>query len=142
MPLWGTPQSGNNPISALNFTDMRPGDDLALFDGTEAIVTGSKSIAFARGYAPGGGPGFTVSVIGCPGGSVIDVQQSNGVSASQRNPPVTPTLANMDAAFNTVLGDTINGNGSSTDVGGSSFYRLIVTDYVSGDVPVAIVKVR
>ena len=141
MPLWGTPQSGCNPVSALNFTDLRPGDDLALFDGTETIATGSKSIAFVRGDSPSAtDQGFTVSVSGCPNGTVIDVQQSNGVSATGRNPLVTPTVANMDASFNTVSGDTINGNTAITDTGRSTFYRLIVTNFVNGDVPVAIVK--
>ncbi len=141
MPLWGTGYPGSNPISALNFIDLRAGDDYTLFDGTETIATGSTSIAFARGNDPGGNNGFTVSVSGCPGGSVFDVQQSDGVSQSSTGPlKVTPTLANMDASFNTITGDTINGNNSITDIGRSAFYRLICTDYVSGDVPVAIVK--
>ena len=142
MPLWGTGYPGSNPVSALNFVDLRHGDDYTLLDGTETIATGSKSIAFARGANPGGDTGFTVSVSGCSNGSVIDVQQSNGVSASGRNPAVTPTLANMDASFNTISGDTITGNGASTDTGGSAFYRLIVTLLVAGDVPVASVKLR
>lgn len=142
MPLWGTGYPGCNPVSALNFLDLRRGDDLAMFDGTETIATGSKSIAFARGSDPGGGSAFTVSVSGCSGGTVIDIQESNGVSASGSNPSVTPTLANMDASFNIISADTINGNGASTDAGGAAFYRLIVTSYVNGDIPVAIVKAR
>lgn len=141
MPLWGTGYPGCNPISALNFIDLRSGDDLTLLDGTETIVTGSTSIAFARGNDPGGNNGFTVSVSGCPNGTVIDVQQSDGVSQSSTGPvKVTPTVANMDASFNTILGDTINGNGSITDIGRSAFYRGIVTNFVNGDVPVLIVK--
>ncbi len=140
MALWGTGYPGCNPVSALNFLDLRSGDDMTLLDGTETIATGSTSIAFARGNDPGGNNGFTVSVSGCPGGTVIDVQQSDGVSASGRNPSPTPTLANMDASFNTITGDTINGNDSITDIGRSAFYRVIVTNFVNGDVPVVIVK--
>lgn len=141
MPLWGTGQSGCNPVSALNFTDLRPGDDLDLFTASDVIATGTKSIAFARGDSPGASDqGFTVSISGCPNGSVFDVQQSNGVSATGRNPSVTPTLANMDASFNTIIGDTLAGNSSVTDVGRSAFYRLICTTFAAGDIPVAIVK--
>lgn len=140
MPLWGTPQSGNNPISALNFTDLRAGDDLDLFDGTETIVSGSKSIAFARGYVPGSNLGRTYQITGCPNGSVMTLYASNGVSASGRNPIVTPTLANMDASFNTT-GVSSTGNGSFSDNGSSSFYRIVCTTFAAGDVPVVIVRI-
>lgn len=143
MPLWGTPQAGANPISALNFTDLRAGDDLALFDGTETIVTGSKSIAFARGYIPGGNQGRTYNVTGCPNGSAITLYASNGPSASGVTPVPTPTLANMDASFNSLasLGETIAGNGAFTDTGNAAFYRVQCDTFVNGDVPVVIVKV-
>ena len=135
MPLWGANQAGANPISSLNFTDLRPGDYLILLDGTETIATGSKSIAFARGGSGSGADmGSTFAVTGCPNGSVIDVQASNTKTDD------AVSLVAMDASFNTILGDTINGNGASTDVGRSSFYRVIVTNFVAGDVPVVIVK--
>jgi hypothetical protein len=135
MPLWGTPKAGANPISGLNFTDLRPGDYLTLFDGTETIATGSKSIAFARGGSGSGADmGSTFAVTGCPGGSVFDVQQSNTKTDD------AGSLDAMDATFNTVTGDTINGNNSVTDIGRSMFYRLICTNFVAGDVPIANVK--
>jgi hypothetical protein len=140
MPLWGTGYPGSNPVSALNFIDLRPGDDLALFDGTEIVATGSKSIAFARG---GSGSqmdaGSTFSVTGCPNGSVVVIQGSNGVSQSTTGAlTVTPTLANMNASFVTV--GTITGNGSYLDQGRYSFYRAGILTFVSGDVPGVIVK--
>lgn len=141
MPLWGTGYPGSNPISALNFIDLRAGDDLALFDGTETIATGSKSIAFARGYVIGANQGRTYSVTGCLGGSVFTLHASNGVAVSSSVNPVAPTtLAAMDASFNST-GESVTGNGAFTDTGNASFYRLVCTLFVNGDVPVAIVKV-
>lgn len=137
MPLWGTGAPGSNPISALNFTDLRPGDYETLLDGTELIVTGSKSIAFARGGSAGGSDqGSTFTVTGCPNGSVIDIQAASPNGAG--------TLASVDASFQDVSlsggGGTITGNGFYTDVGRSMFYRVIVTTFASGDIPVVTVK--
>ena len=139
MPLWGTGYPGSNPISALNFLDLRAGDDLVLFDGTETIVTGSKSIAFARGFVLGSNLGRTYQVSGCGNGSVMTLQASNGVSASGRNPVPTPTLDNMDASFNST-GNGSTGNQGFTDIGNSAFYRVVCTTFVAGDIPVVIVK--
>lgn len=138
MPLWGTPRAGANPISALNFVDLRSGDYEKLLDGTETIATGSKSIAFARGMSPGGPDRSTFTVTGCPGGSTFDIQ------ASSTKTDDAATLALMDASFQNVSlggsGGTIIGNGFYTDTGASMFYRIIVTAFVAGDVPVVIVK--
>lgn len=134
MPLWGTARAGANPISGLNFVDLRPGDHEKLLDGTETIATGSRSIAFARGNASGS----TFTVTGCPNNSVIDIQ------ASSTKTDDAGTLAAMDASFQSVSlsggGGTITGNGFYTDVGFSSFYRVIVTTFGAGDVPVVTVK--
>ena len=133
MPLWGTGYPGSNPISALNFLDLRPGDYEKLLDGTETIQSGSTSIAFARGGSSlGSDNGSTFTVTGCPNGSVIDIQASSADNAA--------TLAAMDASFQDVTGGTITGNGFYTDVGLSMFYRVIVTTFVNGDVPVVTVK--
>lgn len=139
MPVWGTPRAGANPISGLNFVDLRPGDYETLLDGTESAVTGTKSIAFARGGSGSGmDAGSTFTILGCPNGSTIDVQASNTKT------DVALTLAAMDASFqNTSLSDgggTVIGNGFYTDIGRSMFYRVIVTTLVSGDVPVVTVK--
>lgn len=135
MPLWGTPRAGANPISSLNFVDLRPGDDQTLLDGTETVLTGSKSIAFARGGSGSGSDqGSTFSVTGCTSLSVIDIQASNTKT------DVAGTLTAMDGSFVTIPGSSILGNGFYTDTGRSMFYRAIVTNYVSGDVPVLVVK--
>lgn len=139
MPLWGKPRAGANPISGLNFVDLRPGDYETLLDGTETIISGSTSIAFARGGSGSGADeGSTYAVTGCPNGSTIDIQASNTKT------DVAGSLAAMDASFTNVSaggsGGTIIGNGFYTDKGRSMFYRLIVTTFVSGDVPVVTVK--
>ena len=139
MPLWGTARAGGNPISGLNFVDLRPGDYLTLFDGTETIATGSKSIAFARGGSGSGADmGSTYELSGCPGGSTIDIQGSNTKTDD------AGSLAAMDLSFGnvglTMIGDATSGKAFVTDTGRCMFYRLTVTNYVSGDVPVVVVK--
>lgn len=134
MPLWGTPRAGSNPISGLNFVDLRPGDYETLLNGTETIITGSKSIAFARGGSGSGADqGSTFTVTGCPNGSVIDIE------ASSTKTDDAVTLDAMDASFQNVGGGTM-GNGFYTDVGRSMFYRIIVTTFAPGDAPVVVVK--
>lgn len=139
MPLWGTGRAGANPISALNFVDLRPGDYETLLNGTETIATGSKSIAFARGGSGSGSDqGSTFAITGCPNGSTIDIQ------ASSTKTDDAGTLAAMDGSFVNVSaggsGGTVISNGFYTDTGRSMFYRVIVTAFVSGDVPVVTVK--
>lgn len=142
MPLWGTNYPGSNPISALNFTDLRPGDDLALLDGTETVVTGSKSIAFARGNSASQmDAGSTFSITGCPNNSVIVVQGSNGPPLLQGGVQVPSTLATMDASFVTVATIALtSGSGAYLDQGRYAFYRVQVTTFGAGDVPVVTVK--
>lgn len=139
MALWGTPRAGANPISGLNFVDLRPGDYETLLNGTETIVTGAKSVAFARGGSGSGADqGSTFAITGCAGGSTIDIQASNTKTDD------AGTLAAMDASFTNVSaggsGGTVIGNGFYTDIGRSMFYRIIVTTFVNGDAPVVTVK--
>lgn len=139
MPLFGTPQPGSNPISGLNLTDLRPGDNLTLLDGTETVVTGSASVAFARGNGQAGtdaGSSFFIS--GCPNGSTINIQGSAGIPYS--DPPAPNTLANFDASFQTLPGATVVGNGAYTDIGRALFYRIQIGTLVGGDAPVVVVS--
>lgn len=138
MPLWGAGRPGGNSNPALNFVSLIPGDDFTLLDGTEAIVSGSKSVAFARG----GGcsqtdAGSTFQILGCANGSVVTFQSSNGVVGDNKGAPVF-TLAQLDATFNNLQAFT--GNAGYTDVGRPSFYRAVVTTLVNGDAPIVIVK--
>lgn len=141
MPLWNTPQAGSNTVyPGLNFTSLSPGDDLELLNANDVVATGTKSIAFARSGGLGGQPGkSTFSVTGCPNGSVIEIEGSNGVAQSSTKAlTVTPTPANMDASFNVV--GTVTGNGPYLDEGAYAFYRVVVSTFEAGDVPVVIIK--
>lgn len=140
MPLWGARRSGGNLDSQLNFVSLIPGDDFTLLDGTETIVSGSVSTAFARG----GGcvqtdAGTTFNITGCSNGSALQFQSSNGVPGDNKGAPVF-TLAQLDATFNDVVGGNVTGNGAYTDIGRASFGRWKVVTFVAGDAPVVIAK--
>lgn len=133
MPLWGTGYPGGNPVSALNIIDLRPGDQFVLLTVTDSVATGTKSIPFARGTsASQSDAGCSFQISGCPNGSIISIQASNGTQEA------TMTLAALDASFNEV--QSIAGNGAYTDVGRAAFYRVQVTTFANGDVPVVIVQ--
>lgn len=142
MPLWNTPQSGwNTQYPGLNCVMLTIGDDYALLDGTETVITGTKSVHFTRGSMGDTDAGTTFAVTGCANGTVIDIQASNGVAQSTTNgiPTVTQTPTNLDASFQNV-GGTVTGNGFYTDIGRSMYYRVIVTSFAAGDVPVVLAK--
>lgn len=128
--LYGTPQSGFNPApdAGLNLTCLVPGDHLTLFDGTETPVQGIKSVAFSRGYSPGASDnGTTFTVYGMPSTATIDVQVSND---------------DVDGHYVTVntISPDANGNGFYTDIGRAAFYRVTLSAYASGAMPVVKVK--
>lgn len=134
--LWATPQAGPNPILGLNLTDVHPGDNYTLLDGTETIATGSKSVAFARGSGPVlTDAGTTFYVSGCSNNSIWEVQGSNGVPSTQ-----AWNLDNFDASFQAILGSQTTGNGAYTDVGRAAYYRIAITTFEASDAPVAIAK--
>lgn len=134
MALWGVAQSGPNVISSLNLTSVVPGDVFSLLDGTEVIVTGSKSVAFSRGQGIAGtDAGSSFFITGCANSTQITIQASNGT-------PTDPTLATLDASFLDLPGGVFTGNNSYTDVGRAAFYRVKVVVFAAGDVPVVIVK--
>lgn len=143
MPLFNTPYPGwNTQYPGLNCTALSPGDELALFNGTETIVEGSKSIHFALAQAGYPGAIATFQVTGCTL-TVISIQSSNGVAqaVTTGNPTVVQTPTNLDASFNTNA-TLAAGNGAYSDQGGSMYYRVLVTTYGSGEVPVVIVRLR
>lgn len=140
MPLWGTRRSGGNSDSRLNFVSLIPGDDFTLLDGTETIVTGSVSTAFARGTSNSqSDQGSTFNILGCTNGTVIQFQSSNGVAGDNKGAPDF-TYAQLDATFNDIVGGSVAGNGAYTDIGRASFYRCKVATFVAGDAPIVIVK--
>lgn len=119
--LYGTPQAGNNPDATKNIAALQPGAQLVLLDGTEAVASGSKSVAFSLAFHEAGGFPVTFNLTGCPGGSTIDIQ----VAADD-----------VEAEYTTIatIGLTA-GNGAYTDGGASPYRRVSVTALVGGDVP-------
>ncbi len=121
MPVYGIPQAGDLIPLGLNLTALIPGEQMTLFDGTETAALNLTSVAFARGYSPSAddaGTTFRASVI--PTGMIIDVQSANH---------------DIEAEYSTV-GTMIQSDPSYTDTGRSAFYRLKVSAYTSGAMPV------
>lgn len=144
MPLWAVNgQAGSNPNPFLNFTDVRPGDDYAMLDGTEVLITGSLSVAFARGDGrTDSDQGTSFYLSGCPNGTVVTIQVSPGIptSANSANQG-TLTVASLDATFQGVYDMAPTGGVAAyTDVGRPAFYRAKIKSFVNGDVPILTVK--
>jgi hypothetical protein len=98
---------------------------LILFDGTETPATGIKSIAFSRGMTGSTDAGTTFSAVfgSDPTGTVIKVQgAATDVDANY------VTLTTITAT--SLLGYTY----TATDR--SNFYRVIISTYVQGGMPV------
>jgi hypothetical protein len=131
MPTYAIPQTGSNPDPTKNLTTLSPGDKLTLISAADAAGTGFKSVAFAKGYSPGGTRGFPVTYIlsGCPNGSVVEIQWSG---------------ADVDAQYGgnaqIALDSGGDGNGAYTDAGASPFYRAVVVTLNAGDVPVLVAQ--
>lgn len=118
MPLYATPQAGGV------LTSVVPGDSYTLLNGTETVATGSKSIAFSRGYSPGADDaGSTFNVSGCKNGTTIEIEFAG------------QDVDSLYAVSNTLAPDA-NGNSGYTDVGRSPCWRSVVLSFVSGDKPV------
>lgn len=128
MPVYGSPQSGG--LAALT-----PGDSATLFNGTETPAVSLASIAIARGTGVGGGSpnGMTFNATGIPSGCTIDVQVCGG--------PET-VAGEAGAQYSTVytINPDANGNGFYTDVGYSPFYRVTLSAYTSGTMPIVTVQ--
>lgn len=124
--LYGTAQAGFNgpPNQGLNLTSIIPGDSYTLFDGTEPPGVNRTSVAVNRGTAPGFvDNGITFYITGAPNGTTVDIQGSN---------------IDLDGDYLTLATITPNasGNGAYTDVGRAAFYRVKISAYVSGAMPV------
>ena len=159
MALFGVAQSGYNSPGTnglppgLNCQSITSSDDFVMLDGTEAIVTGSLSVHFSAQYAPGGGGSTAFFLTGCPGGSTVTIQGSNGLPRNNLTGEflTPPTVASFGATFSplqgeSMVGSTTAGSGLGTanclDTGSCTFYRASVDNLVSGDKPVLIAKRR
>lgn len=125
--LYGAPQSGPSPVSGLNLTSVCPGDSITLFDGTETPVQGMKSVAFSRGVSGTADRGTSFFASGMPAGSVLSVQAAN---------------QDLDGSYFTLYASApdANGNFAYTDDGRAAYYRVVLSTYVSGAMPVVIAK--
>ena len=122
MPAYGTPQAGGT------ITSIVPGDLVyKMFDGTETAAANLASVAIARGMGAGADNGATFYATGIPSGCTIDVQGSN------------IDVAGDYLTLTTMSGDA-NGNAAYTDVGRPAFYRVLLSAYTSGAMPVVTVQ--
>ena len=125
MPLYGANQSGYNLAGSqgLNITAVFPGNSCTLLAGTAdgTPSTSTKSVSFARGYAPTGDAfPITFNVTGAPTGTTIDVQVAG---------------ADIDGQYTSVNTMTPDAGGNSyyTDIGRSPFLRVKISAYTSGN---------
>ncbi len=112
MPNYGTPQSGGT------VTAIQPGDSLRLFDA-EAPVPPQASIAFARGYNPGGGYAPIV----------FDIQFSAVPTDSLL---IEGASEDVDAAYQTLHTSTDKQQDYYADQGLFRFYRARIVSWVGG----------
>lgn len=108
-----------------------PGESLTLFDGTETPAEGLASMCFARGYSAGQAQAYsTFHADGMPSDMVIDVQAAN---------------VDAEADYHTI-GQMTSENASPagfpffTDDGSPAFYRLKISAYTSGSMPIVTVQ--
>lgn len=128
MPLYDTPQAGSNSNSAKNVKCVDVGSFYTMLDGTETPGLGVASVAFARGHMAGS-KGLTINLSGMPAGMTVDVQVAAHNIAGEFSSVATITPSS---------GSPDSGNGFYTDDGLSAFYRLYISAYVSGAMPVAV----
>lgn len=111
-----------------------PGERFTLFDGTETVADEFASVAFALGYSVGGASGpMTFFAKGMASDMVISAQAANGTPAGAE--PAEADYATID----TIVADA-NGDGYYTDAGNSGWYRVKITVYTTGTMPIVTVK--
>ncbi len=122
MKLYGAAQAGGS------LTGLSPGDRMVLFDGTETPAAGVTSVAFCR--APGGPmqvPApmvFTINYAGAVTGTVL-VQGSN---------------IDSEADYQTLSTSVNLQNDFYQDGGNFTFYRVKLSAYTSGGMPIVVVQ--
>lgn len=124
--VYGTAQAGFNPPpnQGLNIANLEVGDSITLFSGTETPSNGLASVSFARGYSPGAmDNGTTFNVQGAASGTKIDVQ-------------VAANDVDGDYTSVTTITPDASGNGVYTDIARNAFYRVKISAYTSGAMPV------
>lgn len=120
MPLYATPQAGGV------LTSIVPGSDMALFDA-ESPNAPQASIAFSRGYAPGGSGGFPITF---QIGFADDPTAVTNILAT--NVFQYPGKAFNLAEWFVVYTSTDLQNDEQTDVGMSMFYCAYLVSQSGG----------
>ncbi len=109
-------------------TALYPGDPpLTLFNGTETVASGLASMIFLRGNSPSSNDaGSTFNAKGMASDMVIDVQEAN---------------EDVDGSYTTTqtIGADASGNGTALDIGRGFFYRVKISTYTTGTMPVVTV---
>lgn len=120
MPLYGTPQAGPFADSTKNLTALQPGDILKLFNA-EVVAAPASSIAFNRGYQPGGqSPASVTFAIAWAAANVaasIDIQAA---------------MQDVDSQYQTIYTSQNKQLDFWTDKENFAYYRVQVISYVSG----------
>ena len=120
MPAYGVTQAGGSP------TALQPGDSMYLFQA-ETPTAPQASVAFARGYNPGGGGSspivFEATWAVAPT-AVLNIQGSN---------------VDSDGAYITLGTITSTSPGYYADAGGFAFYRVqLASQSVGGAITVRV----
>ncbi len=121
MKLYGAAQAGGSLQAVL------PGQRIILFDGTETPAALVKSLAFVPVPGPTQVPSpivFTTHFGAAPTATVL-VQAAN---------------ADVEAQYQTVFTSTNKQDDYYADAGGFAFYRVQLSAYVSGGMPVVIAQ--
>ena len=130
MPLFGTRQAGGTLAALI------PGEEITLFNA-ETITAPQASIAFARGYNPGGTSGFAMTFqVEFAASPTTAAVQILGTNKQQLADGTAITLADW-----TVLVEQDNTQTFSyTDEGSSAFYCVYVASQSAGGAITATVK--
>jgi hypothetical protein len=121
MNLYGSSQAGGVA------TSLSPGESLTLFDGTESPAAGVTSLAFVRGPSPASDDAGTIFQTAFPTAptATLLVQGSN---------------IDVEADYETLYTSTSKQFDAYTDTARWKFYRLKLSAYSSGGMPVATVQ--
>lgn len=125
------------PTQFNTLTSLPPGESLTLFSGTETPSAGLASIPFSRATGASVGPpeGMTFFCEGIPSGATLAYQVSNDPRVA-----TNPTAAQWTTPPGATFVPDANGNAALTDIGYSTFYRILLSAYTSGAMPTVIVQ--
>ncbi len=131
MPIYNTPQPGPYAESGKNLRVVGPGGFYKLFDGTEEPVQNLPSVAIVRGPSAGQAQVYSnFHAVGMPADMIIDVQSSN----------IDEDTAYVTIGQMTSELDSPAGFPEYADGGTPTFYRVKISLYGSGEMPVVTIQ--